>query len=274
VRSKVLKVASRDGTPLEAYLTLPSQSKAPLPLIVVPHGGPIGVRDSIGFDPEVQLLANRGYAVLRVNYRGSSGFGRAFEQAGFGAWGKSIEDDILAAIDATLKTAPIDADRIALRGASYGGYSTLMGLIRSPERFRCGVAMSAVADVPLLFTASDWSQDKRARERMMEMVGNPTKGLDDMEAISPDYLYRKLDRPLLLVHGAMDQRVPMEHALRLLVLLGHAKKPPQSVLLAHEGHGIADLEARYLAEAAIDRFLAGCLAPRQEQRVTDSSLPK
>ena len=114
------------------------------------------MRDAIQFDPEVELLANRGYAVLRVNYRGSGGFGRAFEQSGFGGWGKDIEDDVLAALDATIKTVSIDQDRIALRGTSYGGYSTLMGLIRTPERFRCGIAVSAVTDVPLMFTSSDW----------------------------------------------------------------------------------------------------------------------
>jgi dipeptidyl aminopeptidase/acylaminoacyl peptidase len=263
-RSKILKIVPHDATPIEGYLTLPTQSKPPFPLVVMPHGGPFGVRDSVEYDPEVQLLTNRGYAVLRVNYHGSGGFGRAFEEAGFGAWGKSIEDDILAAIDVAVKAAPIDEDRIALRGASYGGYSTLMGLIRTPERFRCGVAMSAVTDLPLMFTSSDWSQDEHLRTRMMKVVGDPTKTLSEMEAISPDYQYRELNRPLLVIHGALDRRVPIEHALRLLLLLGHAKNPPQSLFLANEGHGISGLNARYTAEAAIDQFLSTCVAPRQK----------
>lgn len=262
VRSSVVKTIAADGTPIESYLTLPPDRQAAYPLVVMPHGGPIGIRDNLRFDPEVQLLANRGYAVLRVNYRGSGGYGRAFEEAGLGAWGRSIEDDVLTAIDVVLSGAPIDRTRIGLRGSSYGGYSTLMGLIRTPERFRCGVAASAVTDVPLLFTSSDWSQDERSRARMMQVVGDPATALPEMEAVSPVYQYRKLERPLLVIHGARDTRVPLEHALRLLLLLGHAKQPPQSLFFAHEGHGIDDGEARLQAEAAIDQFFAGCLAPQ------------
>ncbi|HET6545639.1 MAG TPA: prolyl oligopeptidase family serine peptidase [Rhodanobacteraceae bacterium] len=260
-RSRVLRVTARDAMPIESYLTLPMKATPPYPLVVMPHGGPIGVRDALQFDPEVQLLANRGYAVLRVNYRGSTGFGRAFEEAGFGAWGKSIEDDILAAVDAAIGAAPIDRNRVALRGASYGGYSTLMGLIRTPERFRCGVAIAAVSDVPLLFTSSDWSQDQRSRRRVMQIVGDPTRRLDEMEAVSPDYQYRKLKRPLLLIHGGADRRVPAEHALRLLLLLGHENAAPQTLIFPGEGHGITDPADRFQAEAAIDAFLSTCLKP-------------
>jgi len=259
VRSELIKVRANDGTPLESYLTLPAGRKPPYPLVVVPHGGPIGARDALDFEPEVQLLAARGYAVLRVNYRGSGGFGNAFEHAGFGAWGKDIEDDILAALDAAEKAAPIDAKRVALRGTSYGGYSTLMGLIRSPERFRCGVAISGVSDLPLMFSSSDWSHDARLRAEMTQIVGDPVHGLKALEDVSPDYLYRKLERPLLLVHGGADVRVTPEHALRLLVLLGKAQKPPQVMFFPGEGHGIRDKDARYAVEAASEKFLSGCL---------------
>jgi dipeptidyl aminopeptidase/acylaminoacyl peptidase len=262
VRSQIVKLAAADGLPIEAYLTLPHAATPPYPLVVMPHGGPFGVHDALSFDPEVELLANRGYAVLRVNYRGSGGFGRAFEEAGFGAWGRRIEDDIQAALDMVLRRGGIDGTRVAIRGTSYGGYSALMGLIRAPEQFRCGIAVSAVTDLPLLFSSSDWSADKALRERMRQVVGDPASALADLQSVSPDYQYRRLERPLLIVHGAQDRRVPVEHMLRLLLLLGHAKRPPQSLVFSDEGHGVKGLASRYQLEAAADRFLAACTAPR------------
>jgi dipeptidyl aminopeptidase/acylaminoacyl peptidase len=148
---------------------------------------------------------------------------------------------------------------VALHGSSYGGYSTLMGLIRTPQRFRCGVAISAVTDIPLMFSSSDWAPYKDASERMKKIVGDPATSLNDMEAVSPDYLYRGLTQPLLIIHGDRDVRVPIEHALRLVMLLGHAKKPPQTVFLANSGHSIYDAQDRFRTEAATDRFLGVCL---------------
>ena len=261
VRSRIITLAAPDGLPIEAYLTLPLAATSPYPLVVMPHGGPFGVHDALSFDAEVQLLANRGYAVLRVNYRGSGGFGRAFEEAGFGAWGRRIEDDIQAALETVLGQGMIDRTRVAIRGTSYGGYSALMGLIRAPDQFRCGIAVSAVTDLPLLFSSSDWSADKALRDRMRQVVGDPASALSDLQAVSPDYLYRRLERPLLIVHGGQDRRVPVEHMLRLLLLLGHAGRPPQSIVFADEGHGVKALASRYQLEAAADRFLAGCTAP-------------
>lgn len=258
VHSTPFRVKSKDGVEVESYLTLPTQGTAPYPLVVMPHGGPIGVGDAVQFNPLVQLLANRGYAVLRINYRGSGGFGRAFEQAGMGAWGKGIEDDVLAALDAVLRDGKIDPRRVALRGSSYGGYSTLMGLIRTPQRFRCGIAISAVTDIPLMFSSSDWSQNKMLSDYMKKVVGDPGTSLNDMEAVSPDYLYRSLTQPLLLVHGVRDTRVPLEHALRLVMMLGHAGLPPQTLFLPKEGHSILDPQDRFVLETAADRFLGTC----------------
>jgi len=259
VSSQRIVAKAADGIGIESYLTLPYQAKPPYPLVVMPHGGPIGVRDVLGFDPEVELLADRGYAVLRVNYRGSGGMGKSFEQAGFGAWGKQIEGDVQTAIDAALKQAPLDASRIAIRGGSYGGYSALMGLIKTPERFRCGIALYAVSDVPLMFTSSDWADNTALRERMKRIVGDPNTSMADLESISPDRLYAKLERPLLLVHGATDRRVTLEHMLRLTTLLGHAGRPPHWIVFNNEAHGTRDPANRYLLEATADKFLAGCL---------------
>lgn len=257
-RSALLRLEASDGTPIEAYLALPS-GQGPHPLIVMPHGGPIGVRDTLHYDPEVQLMTNRGYAVLRVNFRGSGGFGRQFEQAGYGAFGTRIEDDVLAAVDKALGAYPLDPKRIALRGASYGGYSTLMGLIRFPDRYSCGVATAAVTDWVLPFSSSDWAASPVARDLMKKRVGDPATQIEAVEAISPVYRYRQIDKPLLLAHGARDRRVTIEHALRLRLLLAKAGKPAQWLAFEKEGHGIAELDNRVRLESAVDAFLGNCL---------------
>lgn len=258
VRASLLRLAASDGTPIEAYLSQP-EGKGPHPLIVMPHGGPIGVRDSLHYDPEVQLMVNRGYAVLRVNFRGSGGFGRQFEQAGYGAFGTRIEDDVLAAVDKAVAEHPLDPQRVALRGSSYGGYSTLMGLIRFPERYRCGVATAAVTDWALTFSSSDWAGSSKARDLMKKRVGDPTTQIDAVEAVSPVYRYREIGKPVLLAHGERDRRVTIEHALRLRLLLAKAGHPAQWLPFEKEGHGIAELDNRIRLEAAADRFLGECL---------------
>lgn len=260
VRSSLLRLTATDGTPIEAYLSLP-EGKGPHPLVVMPHGGPIGVRDTLHYDPEVQLMANRGYAVLRVNFRGSGGFGREFRHAGYGAFGTQIEDDVLSAVDKALREHPLDPGRIALRGSSYGGYSTLMGLIRFPERYRCGIATAAVTDWPLTFSSSDWTASTSAQDLMKKMVGDPVKQIGEVEAISPVYRYRQIGKPLLLAHGAQDRRVTIEHALRLRLLLAKAGRPARWLPFDDEAHGIADLDNRLQLEAAADSFLAECLKP-------------
>jgi dipeptidyl aminopeptidase/acylaminoacyl peptidase len=259
VRSQVLKVIAGDGTAIESYLTLPPDTPPPFPLIVMPHGGPIGIRDGLRFDPEVQLLTAQLYQLARISHVVNGVRRPDAAKLLTGDRRARVEADILAATDAALATRRSIATALHC-AVRVGGYSTLMGLIRSPDRFRCGVAISAVTDVPLLFTSSDWSQDLRSRDRMMQVVGDPATALDDMEAVSPDFLYRKLDRPLLVIHGALDARVPLEHALRLLLLLGHAQTPPKSLFFAREGHGIDGPAARVEAESAIDRFYSECMA--------------
>ncbi len=258
-RSDVVAVKANDGLAVESYLTLPTTAGGPFPLVVMPHGGPIGARDTLVFDPEVQLLANRGYAVLRVNYRGSAGFGRHFLESGMGNWGKQIEDDVLAALDTVLSRYPIDRHRVALRGTSYGGYSTLMGLIRTPERFRCGIAIAAVTDLPLLFVSIDWSTNSQLKKSMQQIVGNPDTALPQLEAASPDYLHERLRKPLLLIHGSNDRRVPIEHALRLRLLMAASGHAPQWLPVSGAGHADFDMDARLRVESAVDQFLANCM---------------
>src|SRR5690606_6507161 len=152
-KSMVVRATARDGFPIEAYLTLPG-AHTPPPLVVLAHGGPIGIRDTRHFDREVQFFASLGYAVLQVNFRGSEGFGREFREAGKRSYGTLIEDDIDAALSQVLASHPVDGDRMCAVGSSYGGYSALVSAIRWPGRFRCVVSFAGVSDRILFFTAS------------------------------------------------------------------------------------------------------------------------
>lgn len=164
-----LRTKSRDGFEIEAYLTLPPGAKGKVPLVLFPHGGPIGVRDDRYFDPEVQIIASLGYAVLQVNFRGSEGFGTAFRKAGERSYGTAIEDDIDAALAAALAQYPLDPDRICAVGASYGGYSAMVTAIRWPGRLKCVVSMAGISDRALFFTASDSARSEEGR-KLMERV--------------------------------------------------------------------------------------------------------
>lgn len=252
----LVRARSRDGLDIEAYLTLPqAKGGARLPLVVFPHGGPIGVRDSRYFDPEVQFLASLGYAVLQVNFRGSEGYGKAFREAGKGNYGTLIEDDIDAALAAALAAHPIDRERMCAMGASYGGYSAMVSAIRWPGRFRCVVSMSGVSDKVLFFTASDSGRSKEGREALEDAVGDPRTQLAAMQEYSPLYRHDKLDVPVMLVHGTEDLRVDYEHSRRMLRMLNLDNRPPVLVTLEGEGHGIEEDENIRKAWEGVAGFL-------------------
>jgi dipeptidyl aminopeptidase/acylaminoacyl peptidase len=255
-QAQTLKLKSKDGFEIEAYLTLPTNSSAgKRPLIVFPHGGPIGVRDDRFFDPEVQFMASLGYAVLQVNFRGSEGFGTAFRKAGEGNYGKAIEDDIDAALAAALAQYPLDESRMCTAGSSYGGYSAMVSTIRWPGRFRCAISMFGISDLPLLFTASDSGRIQEVREEMEKKIGNPNIDLDKMKANSPLYRAADLTVPLMLIHGTEDVRVDYEHTRRMMRMLDVAGRPPIVIELEGAGHGIDDAQQRRKAWGAIAGFL-------------------
>lgn len=273
VTSSVFTVKSSDGLAVEAFLSLPAGIKGDAPLVVMPHGGPIGASDRRMFDPLVQMLANSGFAVLRVNYRGSGGSGRAFEQAGYGKWGREIETDVALALDHALAKFPLDRGRVALWGASYGGYSTLMGLIREPERYRCGVAIAPVTDLPLLFSSSDWTRDQKSVARMKRIVGDPDSALAELREYSPAYQFQRLKKPLMLIHGIDDTRVSFEHSWRLRSLFAAAGSPPAWLPLPGADHSLSRIKDRLAMHAAGDAFLRGCLAPAAAGNAPASSPP-
>jgi len=196
-------VMSTDGLKIEYLVALPTISKSPFPVVVMPHGGPLGIQDTLNFDPEVQFLANRGYAVVQVNYRGSSGEGEKFYNAGKKQWGKKIEDDIAAAVHAALDKYPLDANRVCIYGASYGGYSAVMSTIRYPSLYKCAASYAGVMDVPLLYETSDWSTNHYLRQLMIDITGNPDTQYEQLFDISPVYNVAKLMRPVLIAQGAL-----------------------------------------------------------------------
>jgi dipeptidyl aminopeptidase/acylaminoacyl peptidase len=205
VRSVELK--ARDGLALHGYLTLPRGGDKNLPMVVLPHGGPFGIADSWDFDTESQMLAEAGYAVLRVNYRGSGNNGRSFQMAGARQWGKLMQDDVTDATKWAIAQGFADPKRICIYGASYGAYAAMMGLAREPELYKCGVGYVGVYDLQKMVRddsrhvtwLKNWSQD---------WVGP----LDTLEAVSPTSIAARIKQPVFLAAGGEDYRAPLEHS--------------------------------------------------------------
>ncbi|MBN8480776.1 MAG: S9 family peptidase [Xanthomonadales bacterium] len=237
--TQIVRATSKDGLPIEAYLTLPPGT-GKRPVIVYAHGGPIGVSDKLHFDARVQFMASLGFAVLRVNFRGSDGYGKAFREAGARAYGTAIEDDIDAALSRALVEHPLDAGRMCTVGSSYGGFSALVSAIRWPSRFRCAVSIAGLTDLPLFFTASDSARSAPVREKMERLIGDPRKDLEAMRQASPLYRYDALTVPIMFAHGDEDLRVDQEHMRRLVRMLDIAGRPPVGLVFEGEGHGFAD----------------------------------
>ncbi len=237
--TQIISYRSRDGLALQAFLTLPP-GKGKRPLVVMPHGGPIGVADGLNFDPEKQFLASLGYAVLRVNFRGSDGYGRAFREAGKAGYGTLIEDDIDAAINKVVAEQSVDAQRMCVLGASYGGYSSLVMAMRWPERFRCAGSIAGVADRILFYTASDTGRSAKGRAGLERVLGDPRTEAAQMQDTSPLYHYDRIKTPVLLAHGLEDRRVDYEHMRRMQRLLVAAGNVPVGMTFKEAGHGFEE----------------------------------
>lgn len=236
--SVAISVPSETGVLVDAFLTMPADQPSSVPLIVMPHGGPIGVSDSRYFAPDAQWLALNGYAVLQVNYRGSSGYGRSFERAGLQELGRGIEDDIEKATYAVLDQYPsLDRDRVGIFGGSYGGYSALMSVIRNPDLFQCAASWAGVTDLTLLFSNARMHNNQPLRDRLVEIVGDPELDRDEQTQYSPVYRYQEISKPVLLGHGIEDIIVDVEHSWRLRQLLRLNKQNPEFIILDGVGHG-------------------------------------
>lgn len=238
---KPLKIAARDGLMLPSYLTIPRQSNGKnLPLVLMPHGGP-RARDFYGFDPLVQIMANRGYAVLQVNFRGSVGYGLEFDKAGWRQWGGAMQQDLIDALKWTIAEGIADPQRICIFGASYGGYATMMGLVQNPELFKCGINYVGVTDLPLLLRTIPRAWEP-LREDIKLQIGEGKSDLAELEARSPTRFADRIKAPVLMAYGARDPRVVLEHARMMERELKKNSVPYELIVKKDEGHGYAKFD--------------------------------
>ncbi|MYN17746.1 prolyl oligopeptidase family serine peptidase [Rugamonas sp. FT107W] len=253
---------ARDGRAIPAYVTLPpGQAGGPRPAVVLVHGGPYVRGGYWDWDAEAQFLASRGYVVIQPDYRGSTGYGNQHFKAGWKQWGAAMQDDLADAARWAVKQGWADPKRIGLMGASYGGYATLMGLIKDPELFRCGVEWAGVTDIGLMFSApqSDASEES-LNYGMRTLVGDPQADAALFRANSPLLRAAELKQPLLMAHGFEDRRVPQEHADRFLSAVKAHNANVRYITYNNEGHGWRHEENRIdfwkQAEAFLDLHLA------------------
>lgn len=231
--AKPIELKARDGLPLHGYLTTPIGRDAKgLPLVVLPHGGPHQVRDTWSFDLERQLLAARGYAVLQVNFRGSGGYGGAFESAGYREWGGAIQNDITDATRWAIEQGIADPKRICLYGASFGGYAALMGVAREPSLYACAAGNVGVYDLDMMYGRGDL-QARRWGENYLKLV----VGEEGLDARSPAKLAASIKVPVFLAAGEEDERTPPEQTRAMERALKAAGVPVEAHYYDGEGHG-------------------------------------
>ena len=245
---------SRDGLTINGYLTLPKDSSDKnLPVIVNPHGGP-WARNRWGFNSEVQFLANRGYAVLQMNFRGSTGYGRNFKEIGFKQWGKTMQDDVTDGVHWLINEGIADKDRIGIYGGSYGGYATLAGVTFTPELYACGVDYVGPSNIFTLLNSLPpyW---ELYRQMFYEMVGNPEDDKELLEEISPVFHVDKIKAPLFVAQGANDPRVKQAESDQIVEALQSKGIDVQYMLKENEGHGFHNEENRMEFYNAMIEFL-------------------
>ncbi len=271
-RMQPLAIPSRDGLRLVSYLTLPpaapldarGRPREPLPLVLLVHGGP-WARDSYGFNPLHQWLANRGYAVLSVNFRGSTGFGKAFVNAGDREWAERMHDDLIDAVSHAVHEGIADPARVAIMGGSYGGYATLVGLTFTPEVFACGVDLVGPSNLLTLLESIPpyWESFRRTFARR---VGDPEteEGRALLKERSPLFRVDRIVRPLLIGQGANDPRVRQAESDQIVQAMAARGIPVTYALFPDEGHGFVRPANRMAFWALAESFLARCLGGRQE----------
>jgi dipeptidyl aminopeptidase/acylaminoacyl peptidase len=246
--------AARDGLTIHGYLTLPKDAQQNLPAVLLVHGGP-WARDTWGYDPEAQWLANRGYAVLQVNFRGSTGYGKAFLNAGNREWAGKMHDDLLDAVQWLTDQGIADPQKVAIMGGSYGGYATLVGLTFTPDVFAAGVDIVGPSSLLTLMQSIPpyWEPLKA---QFYHRVGDLDQEPDFLKSRSPLFFIDRIQKPLLIGQGANDPRVKQAESDQIAEAMRSAGKPVEYVLYPDEGHGFARPENRLHFYAVAEEFLA------------------
>jgi dienelactone hydrolase len=247
-------VRASDGMWIHGYVTLPKSKKpgvAP-PLVVLPHGGPHFGRDYWGYNPEVQLLASEGFAVLQINFRGSGGYGEKFQEAGYTHWGDRMIEDIVDATRYAIGKGYADPHRICSYGASFGAFAALQSAILAPDLFRCAVGYSGIYDLTLMASSGDIPETRSGKGFVKTAVGTDEAALKRQ---SPVYNADKLKAKVLLIHGKQDRRAPIEHAERMKEALEKVGAEPGWLVESKEGHGFYDEGARERMYTRLVAFL-------------------
>jgi dipeptidyl aminopeptidase/acylaminoacyl peptidase len=250
-----ISYTSRDGLTIHGYLTLPKGVEPKnLPVVINPHGGP-WYRDSWGYNAEVQFLANRGYAVLQMNFRGSTGYGRAFWEASFKQWGRKMQDDITDGVQWLIDQGIADPKRIGIYGGSYGGYAALAGITITPDLYAAAIDYVGVSNIfTLLETIPPYWEP--LRQQYYEMIGHPLEDKELLESVSPVFLVDRIKTPLFIAQGANDPRVNKAESDQIVAALEKRGISVQYMVKENEGHGFANEENRFDFYRAMEVFLS------------------
>ncbi len=253
---------ARDGLTIHGYLTVPQDLEPSYATVMLVHGGP-WARDQWGYNPEAQWLANRGYAVLQPNFRGSTGYGKAFVNAGNRQWAAAMHDDLIDGVNWLVKEGISDSNKIGIMGGSYGGYATLVGLTFTPEVFACGVDIVGPSNLITLLQSIPpyWAPMKAM---FQHRIGNLETEEEFLKSRSPLFFVDQIQKPLLIGQGANDPRVKEAESEQIVDAMRKAGKPVEYVLYTDEGHGLARPENRLHELALAEEFLAKHLGGRFE----------
>ncbi|WP_313255016.1 prolyl oligopeptidase family serine peptidase [Stenotrophomonas sp.] len=247
-----VRFKASDGLELEAVFTVPKNAQGPLPTVILPHGGPHGVRDDWFYDTDAQFLANRGYLVVQVNYRGSGGRGQAFEERGYLQWGTRVQQDLVEGLREAEKQGLADTSRVCSYGASFGAYSAMMLAAREPQLIRCAVGLAGLYDLKMMYKKGDIKDSAYGRNYLGRVIGRSD---EELVANSPTGVAARITVPVFLAHGERDERTPIAQANAMRSALTAAGRPPQWMAVAGEGHGFYNDNNSIAFYRALETFL-------------------